>query len=136
MKQSPIPTAPMSPLVLSQTAQPVAVAKPFIHYEYVILKRTSFFCYTELFMLTKKNDNKWKLSFYSPTISYDIPSNKTNEDITMIINSLGVKKNNIYRVDVFNRDNLIQNKHFISLDSIIEFITKNEVVIEGVVYSR
>ena len=134
MNKSPIPTAPMSPLQLPATA--VAVARPFIHYDYIVKERCGWCCYNECFLLTKKDDTKWNLTLYDAgKSSYDIPSNKSNEDITMIINSLGVKKNSIYRVDVFNRDNFIQKKYFISLPSIIEFITKNEVVIEGVVYS-
>lgn len=135
MNKNPIPSAPISPLQLPTPAVAVAL-RPFIHYDYIVLKRCGWCCYNECFLLTKKDDTKWNLTLYdNGKSSYDIPTNKSNEDISMIINSLGVKKNSIYRVDVYNRDCFIQKKYFISLPSIIEFITKNEVVIEGVVYS-
>jgi len=134
MSKNPIPSAPISPLQLPATA--VAVARPFIHYDYLISKRHNFCCYSKCFLLTKKDNIRWNLILYDvDKSSYDIPTEKTNEDMTMIINSLGVKKNSIYKIDVFNRDKFIQKKHFISLQTIIEFITKNEFVVEGVVHS-
>lgn len=135
MNKNPIPSAPISPLQLPAVAV-ARVLSPFIHYDYVVLKRCGWCCYNDCFSLTKKDQTKWNLTLYDVNRSkYDIPTNKSNEDISMIINSLGVKKNSIYRVDVYNRDCFIQKKYFISLSSIIEFITKNEIVIAGVVYS-
>ncbi len=136
MNKNPIPSAPISPLVLPEPAPIVAVAQPFIHYDYMIYKRKGWCCYIESFLLTKQRLEKWKITLFDPDkSSYDIPVNKTNEDISMIINSLGVKKKGIYKVNVFNRNHFIQTKHFISLSTIIEFITKNERIISGVVYS-
>ena len=135
MNKNPIPSAPMSPLQLPAIAV-ASVFSPFIHYDYIVLKRCRWCCYNDCFSLTKKDQTKWNLTLYDANRSkYDIPTNKSNEDISMIINSLGVKKNSIYRVDVYNRDCFIQKKYFISLASIIDFITKNEIVIAGVVYS-
>ncbi len=135
MNKNPIPSAPISPLQLPAIAV-ASVLSPFIHYDYIVLKRCGWCCYNDCFSLTKKDQTKWNLTLYDVNRSkYDIPTNKSNEDISMIINSLGVKKNSIYRVDVYNRDCFIQKKYFISLSSIIEFITKNEIVIAGVVYS-
>tara|TARA_R100000734_G_scaffold16620_1_gene12727 strand:+ start:177 stop:587 length:411 start_codon:yes stop_codon:yes gene_type:complete len=132
-----IPTAPISPLQLPQ--QQVAIStilRPFIHYDYIVLKRCGLFCYNDCFLLTKKDDTKWNITLYDVgKLSCDIPTDKSNEDMVMIINSLGVKKNSIYRVDVYNRDCFIQKKYFKSVSSIIEFITKNENVIQGVKYS-
>tara|TARA_R100000900_G_scaffold139182_1_gene118667 strand:- start:7961 stop:8365 length:405 start_codon:yes stop_codon:yes gene_type:complete len=133
MNKNPIPTAPISPLMLPP-ATAVAVARPFIHYKYKVYKRCGWCCYNECFLLTKKQDNLWSLTLYDNGV-YDIPVNKTNEDITMIMCSLGVKKNSIYKVVVYNRDTTLQVKYFISLTSIVDFITKNEIVIEGVAYS-
>ena len=133
IQSTPLASAPISPLMLPPPTA-VAVAQPFIHYEYKVYKRCGWCCYNESFLLTKKKDTIWNLNLLDGGV-YDIPVNKTNEDITMVINSLGVKKNSIYKVVVYNRDTILQVKYFISLTSIVDFITKNETVIQGVAYS-
>ena len=124
------PTAPPQ-LYLTPPLIPVATASPTIHYDYVVFKR-SCFCYNHIFTLTKKGD-KWKLSMATEKNKYQIPSNKTNEDITQILMSLGVD-NALYKVKVYSKDVKVNTKYFITISSLVGFIAENEIVIEGVVF--
>jgi len=124
------PTAPPQ-LYLSPPLIPVATATPTIHYDYVVFDR-SCFCYNHVFTLTKKGD-KWKLSMATEKNKYQIPSNKSNENIAQILMSLGVDKG-LYKVKVYSKDVKVNTKYFITINSLVNFITENERVIEGVVF--
>ena len=124
------PTAPPE-LYLTPPLIPVARASPTIHYNYVVYKR-SCFCYNHIFTLTKKGE-KWKLSMATEKNKYQIPTNKSNEDITQILMSLGVD-NALYKVKVYSKDVKVNTKYFITINSLVNFIAENEIVIEGVVF--
>jgi hypothetical protein len=124
------PTAPPQ-LYLTPPLVPVAVSAPTIHYDYVVFKR-SCFCYNHLFTLTKKGE-KWKLSMATESNAYQIPTNKSNEDITQILMSLGVD-NALYKVKVYSKDVKVNTKYFITIHSLVGYIIENEIVIEGVVF--
>lgn len=124
------PTAPPA-LYLSPPLIPVAVASPTIHYDYVVFKR-SCFCYNHLFSLMKR-PNKWKLSMAMEKNAYEIPLNKTNEDITQILMSLGIE-NALFKVDVYSKDIKVNTKYYITINSLVNYIIENEKVIEGVVF--
>lgn len=125
-----IPSAPPE-LYLSPPLIPVAVASPTIHYDYVVFKR-SCFCYNHLFSITKKT-NKWKLSMATENNAYQIPTRKSNEDITQILMSLGVE-NALFKVDVYSKDIKVNTKYYITISSLVNYIIENEKVIEGVVF--
>jgi len=125
-----IPSAPPE-LYLSPPLIPVAVASPTIHYDYVVFKR-SCFCYNHLFSITKKT-NKWKLYMATENNAYQIPTRKSNEDITQILMSLGVE-NALFKVDVYSKDIKVNTKYYITISSLVNYIIENEKVIEGVVF--
>lgn len=128
MKQNP--SAPPE-LYLSPPLIPVAVASPTIAYEYRISIRTCW-CYNEIFYMEKKH-NKWKLSMLYEANAYQIPTTKSSENITQILNSLGVE-NHLYKVEVYSKDIKVNKKYFINLSKLVEYIIQNEKVIEGVVF--
>ena len=110
---------------------PIAVAEPYVKCEYEIFSRCSLCCWKELFKITKER-NKWKLFICETNTHYEFPANKTNENITNIVKSLGIKKSPPYRVKVYNNLNIVQDTYYLSLPKVINFITSNEIIIDEV----
>lgn len=130
--KNPIATAPPPPRVPPPPmAIPVINITPFVECEYTIFSRCSVCCWREIFKL-KKNKTDWILYIVKNESVFKFNKNKTNEEITCIIISLGVKIRRPYRVVVSNNDNIVQDRFFISLPKLINFITTNEIIIEDV----
>lgn len=124
MMKNPVATAP-------PMAVPVVNLTPFVECEYTVFSRCSVCCWREIFKL-RKNKTDWILYIAKTEGVYKFNKNKTNEEITCIIISLGVKIQRPYRVIVRNNDNIVQDRFFISLPKLINFITTNELIIEDV----
>lgn len=126
----PNPTAPPA-LYLTPPALPTAVARP-IEYEYIIFKRQCF-CYSHRLTLIKKRD-RWKISIVDREKTYQIPLDKLPEDMSLILQSLGIKNTALYKIETWCGDKLITKKYFTSLTNILRHVYSNEVIIDGVSY--
>lgn len=129
MKEATAPPA----LYLSPPAIPILTANP-IHYEYIVFVR-NFCCYNLLFTITKKED-KWKLKILEHKNSYEIPIEKKIHEISLIIQSLGVYKNNLFKLEIWTDSQLMKTHHYTELHSVIKKISDNELVIDGVSYGE
>ena len=126
------PTAP-PPLVLSPPAIPILRAEP-IEYEYIIFER-HLCCYNHLFSMRKK-PSVWKVTLPSHKQSYEVPLDKTVNDMSMIIQSLGIFHKGIYKVEVWSKDILVKTSYYTQIHSICKFISDQEVVLGGVAYGE
>lgn len=118
-------------LYLSPPALPVAIAKP-IDYEYIIFIKQCF-CYAHSFTLKKRID-RWKVNIANREKTYQIPLDKTINDINLILQSLGIESNAPYRLEIWCGEKKLCTKDFNSLHSIIKNVSDNEIVIAGVSY--
>lgn len=124
------PTAPPE-LYLSPPAIPIARAEP-IQYEYIVFNR-HICCYNHLFTMTKKPSN-WKIKLPSHKQSYEVPLDKTVNDLSMIVQSLGVFPKGIFKVEVWSKDILVKTGYHTTIHSICKFIADQELVLGGVNY--
>lgn len=124
------PTAPPA-LYLTPPVIPTAVARP-IDYEYLIYKR-KFSCYNHQLTLIKKTD-RWKASIINREKMYQIPLDKLPEDMSLILQSLGIKSTAQYKIEIWCSGKLINKKYFKSLTNILRHVFNNEIIIDGVAY--
>jgi len=130
-KQPSCPELPVPALYLSPPALPVVIAKP-IDYEYIIFIRQCF-CYSHSFTLTKRID-RWKVRIADREKAYQIPVDKSINDINLILQSLGINSTALYKLEIWCGEKNISTKYFTSLHSIIKNVSDNEIVIAGVSY--
>jgi len=125
-----LPSCPPA-LYLSPPAIPILKAEP-INYEYIVFTR-HLCCYNHIFTI-QKNREKWKLRLADHKQSYEIPIDKEVNDISMIVQSLGVYHKGLFKLEIWSKDNLIKKHYFPLLHSVIKHISDNELIIAGVNY--
>jgi len=124
------PTAPPA-LYLTPPVIPTSVARP-IDYEYLIYKRQCL-CYSHRFTLIKKFD-RWKVCLIQREKTYQIPLEKLPEDMSLILQSLGIKNTATYKIEIWCSEKLINKKYFTSLTNVLRHVFNNEVIMDGIAY--
>jgi len=120
----PIPTAPISPLIL---AMPVQNEQQFDYY--FIIKKRSFWCYKNYITL-ELNDNYYIVKYLHGVLQ--IPRTKTKEYIIDILKTIGIKNKHLFKIYVMNGQICLSKKIVYDLNSIISFIDKTEMIMENV----
>tara|TARA_R110000851_G_scaffold151040_2_gene292103 strand:- start:234 stop:617 length:384 start_codon:yes stop_codon:yes gene_type:complete len=121
------------PYYLSPPAIPIVLANP-IQYIYIIFSR-AFCCYELCFTIERKREN-WKITIPTHTKAYSIPPIKTNNDISLIIQSLGISKRNIFKLEIWNGETLLKTHIYSDLHKIIKKIVDNQNIICDVCYGE
>lgn len=121
------PTSP--PLYsLPPPAVPVAKSCPFITYQYKVFKRS--FCFFKELLNINMKGTVWRVKLHDKV--YEVPKNKSNEEMSMILASLGIKKKEFYMLKVYIKDTKVNTKYFTELNELVKFIYNNEAIVDGV----
>ena len=123
------------PFFLSPSAvpmpTPVAVAIP-LRYKYVVYNHKCFCCDYKLCEI-KREKSTFKVNNLCELFEFSV--DKTDKEITSILEEVGVPTNKSYKLEVYSRDYLVRTKHFTSLDGVTNYITRCEKVLRDVSYT-
>ena len=118
-------------LYLSPLAIPISVKEDIkLSYYYKFYQRSNLFCYSELFVLQKREN---KLIIKTIFNKYKIPFSKNNYEIASILNSIGFKKKSIFKMEVYMNCTKLKTHFGISLENLIVKVKENEFIIEDII---
>ena len=121
----PIPTAPISPLILS--ALPVPNEEQFNYY--FMIKIRSFWCYKQ-YLTLEINKEYYVIKYKNGVL--EIPRIKNKDYVIDILKTIGIKSKHIFKVYVMNGQIVLSKRRLYDLNSIINFVNKTEMIMENV----
>jgi len=84
----------------------------------------------------KKKENKWIINIINHKKSYQIPIEKNVEEISVILNSLGISIRAPYKLNIVNGDIDVVTYRYSNIKTMIKKIMDNEMIIQGICYGE